>query len=183
MPAPRPTRVALVIGCLALGLAAAAAGCKKGTPTEPFNPPAPDPGSGQPGDGRASPEDRERSQNNLRQIGVAVHNYVSVYNRFPFPGVGPNGNPLRNASEKPLLSWRVALLPYLEQENLYRQFKLDEPWDSEHNKKLAAQVPQVYALDGAKTPEPGMTFYRMFVGPDAWRGGMGLSDIKDGSAN
>ncbi len=45
---------------------------------------------------------------------------------------------------KPLLSWRVALLPYIEQDALYRQFKLDEPWDSEHNKKLIAQMPKIY---------------------------------------
>src|SRR5262249_30438145 len=67
---------------------------------------------------------------------------------------------------KPLLSWRVQILPYIEQDALYREFKLDEPWDSEHNKKLIAKMPRTYALP---TPEqkPGETFYRVFVGRDA----------------
>src|SRR5262249_50595397 len=59
--------------------------------------------------------------NNLKQIGVAFHNYLSNHGAFPASAIyGKDG--------KPLLSWRVALLPYLEQEALYREFKLDEPW-------------------------------------------------------
>jgi hypothetical protein len=68
-------------------------------------------------------------------------------------------------NRQPLLSWRVALLPYLEQDELYRQFKLNEPWDSEHNKKLIAKMPRIYAIPGIKTKSPGLTHYRVFVGP------------------
>ena len=50
---------------------------------------------------------------------------------------------------KKLLSWRVQILPYIEQDNLYKQFKLDEPWDSEHNKKLIRQMPRIYMLPAA----------------------------------
>ena len=76
---------------------------------------------------------RQMSMNNLKQIGLAMHNYHDVNKRFP-----PAAN--LDAAGKPLLSWRVHILPYLEQEALYKQFKLDEPWDSEHNKKLAEIV-------------------------------------------
>jgi hypothetical protein len=53
--------------------------------------------------------------------------------------------------EQPLLSWRVLVLPYLEQKDLYDQFRLDEPWDSEHNKQLIAKMPAIYA-----DPDPAL---------------------------
>jgi hypothetical protein len=59
---------------------------------------------------------------------------------------------------KPLLSWRVAILPYLGERNLYNQFKLEEPWDSEHNKKLLAQMPAAYGAEGTDT------YYQVFTG-------------------
>jgi hypothetical protein len=68
---------------------------------------------------------------------------------------------------KALLSWRVALLPYLGEDNLYKQFKLDEPWDGPHNKKLLERMPKVYAAPGVKTREPYTTFYQVFVGGGA----------------
>jgi hypothetical protein len=48
------------------------------------------------------------------------------------------------ADGKPLLSWRVHVLPRLGEEALYRRFKLDEPWDSLANRPLINQFPQVY---------------------------------------
>src|SRR5205823_10918869 len=60
---------------------------------------------------------------------------------------------------KPLLSWRVHLLPFLEQDNLYKQFHLDEPWDSEHNKKLIARMPPVYRSSD-KVAADGRTTFR-----------------------
>ena len=74
------------------------------------------------------------------------------------------------------MSWRVAILPFLEQEQLYKQFHLDEPWDSEHNKKLIPLMPKVYlapgapqsALPGVNDPnESGVTYYQIFVGGGA----------------
>jgi hypothetical protein len=61
-----------------------------------------------------------------------------------------------NREPKALLSWRVAILPYLEEEDLYKQFHLDEPWDSEHNKKLLSRMPAVFATPG-KPRELGLT--------------------------
>src|SRR5258708_1665192 len=72
---------------------------------------------------------RSLTQNNLKQIGLAVHNYASTYqDKIPQNVLDKNG--------KAILSWRVLLLPYLEQNELYKQFKMDEPWDSENNLKL-----------------------------------------------
>jgi len=90
---------------------------------------------------------------------------------------------------KPLLSWRVALLPYVEQDNLYKQFKLDEPWDSEHNKKLLAIMPKIYApARGKKTREPYSTYYRVFTGKDALFAPNGknrftIGNVPDGTSN
>jgi len=102
------------------------------------------------------------SMNNLKQIGIAIHSYDSAQGMLPASGTG-----MKNG--KPLLSWRVAILPYLEQDNLYNSFKQDEPWDSDHNKKLIARMPKVY--QDPRIPEadrkPGMTHYKVFTGKDA----------------
>src|SRR5688500_9677116 len=72
--------------------------------------------------------DRQRSANNLKMIGLAFHNYHDVNGAFP-------GVAIRDGKGKALLSWRVAVLPYLKEDKLYREFKLEEPWDSKHNLK------------------------------------------------
>lgn len=85
----------------------------------------------------------------------------------------------------PLLSWRVAILPYVEEEALYREFHLDEPWDSPHNLSLLDRMPSVYRSPGDQPPQPHMTFYRVFVGPGTAfeRDGLSLSDMFDGHEN
>jgi hypothetical protein len=88
-------------------------------------------------DGEDNAEDRKKSENNLKQLALAMHNYHDVNGRFP-PAAS------RGADDKPLLSWRVMILPYLEQEALYKEFNMDEPWDSEQNKKLLAKMPDIY---------------------------------------
>jgi hypothetical protein len=91
------------------------------------------------------------SANNLKQIGLAMHNFHDVYSAFPAAyNTDKNG--------KPLLSWRVHILPYIEQQALYLQFKLDEPWDSVHNKKLIGRMPTVY-LSPASRNSLGKTNY------------------------
>jgi prepilin-type processing-associated H-X9-DG protein len=70
---------------------------------------------------------------------------------------------------QPLLSWRVAILPYMEQRNLYKQFKLDEPWDSEHNKPCAAALVKLYSAWVQPPLGPdgyGRTLVKRFTGPD-----------------
>ena len=76
--------------------------------------------------------------NSMKQIALAMHNYAAANNHLPPQCiVDKDGNRL--------LSWRVLILPYLDQKNLYKQFHLNEPWDSEHNLKVAATVPFPYA--------------------------------------
>lgn len=122
--------------------------------------------------------DIQLSANKLKQIALAMHNYADDNNTFPPAAVCDKRG-------KPLLSWRVLILPYLDQEALYREFKLDEPWDSEHNKKLLAKMPAVYRGPGAK-PDATTTHYRVFVGNGAgfdWVMGTKFADITDGTSN
>jgi RNA polymerase sigma factor (sigma-70 family) len=117
-----------------------------------------------------------RTQHNLKQIGVAMHNHEAAYKVFPGPAIfSENG--------KPLLSWRVALLPFLRQHDLYKQFRVGEPWDSDHNKKLLEKMPDVYRSPGAK--DPTATHYQVFVGPRTiFEGprGIGFAQIPDGTS-
>ncbi len=122
---------------------------------------------------------RAKSFNNLRQIAIAMHNYHDTNNRFP-PAV------IYSAEGKPLYSWRVLLLPYLEQDALFKEFKKDEAWDSPHNKKLLARMPPVYAPVRGKMKEPYATYYQVFVGQNAvfeGRDGRSLAEITDGTSN
>src|ERR1700731_3796855 len=80
---------------------------------------------------------RAQCTNNLKQIGLAFHNYHSANNAFPRAAI-------TDKQGKPVLSWRVAILPYIEQQELYKKFKRDEPWDSPHNKALLKEVPTTY---------------------------------------
>jgi hypothetical protein len=130
---------------------------------------------------RAAPADVFSSSNNLKFILIALHNYHDVKGSFPPPAI-----PDKNG--KPLLSWRVAILPYVEQEALYREFKLDEPWDSEHNKKLIGRMPKIYATPGDNKDDirAGRTRYRVFVGRGAaWEMNnlFTFRNFTDGTAN
>jgi RNA polymerase sigma factor (sigma-70 family) len=103
----------------------------------------------------ADAKQRKKSVNNLKQILIALHNYHDVNGTFPANVTDKDG--------KPLLSWRVLLLPYLEQDNLYKQFKLDEPWDSDNNKKLLAMMPRVFKT-GIEPKDSTKTYYQGFAG-------------------
>jgi hypothetical protein len=87
---------------------------------------------------------------------------------------------------KPLYSWRVELLPFLEQLALYNEFKKDEPWDSPHNKRLLSRMPKVFAMPGAP-PGETKTHYKVFTGPNtpfADKTGPRLpGDFPDGTSN
>jgi hypothetical protein len=125
--------------------------------------------------------ERERSANSLKQIALAMHNYLDAYRSFPtvanFDKAG-----------KPLLSWRVHLLPFLDQVKLYEQFHLDEPWDSEHNKTLIAKMPAVYQSSKNKgLLQAGKTNYLVPVGENFIFTGTSkaipISGITDGTSN
>jgi hypothetical protein len=112
----------------------------------------------------------------LRQLGVALEDYAAGHGRLPPAAIAaPDG--------RPLLSWRVALLPYLGRKDLYDRFKLDEPWDSPENKKLLNQMPGVYGPAGVV--RRSTTVHRALVGPGtAFADGRGITaEVKDGPAN
>jgi prepilin-type processing-associated H-X9-DG protein len=122
---------------------------------------------------------RAQSVNNLKQIGLAFHNFHSTNNHFP--------GDVRAKDGKPLLSWRVQILPFVEQQALFNEFKLDEPWDSPHNKALIERMPVSYAVPNAPA-EPGMTFYRGFSGKSTVFDpkvpeGVGIASMTDGTSN
>lgn len=130
---------------------------------------------------------RTGSMNNLKHIALAMHNHHDVYTNFP-PAYSTD------KEGKPLLSWRVHILPFIEQQELYNQFKLDEPWDSEHNKKLIPRMPAIYRSPNS-TAAPGSTVYLAIGGPqgviikptenpsDGRMFGASFADIVDGTSN
>jgi len=122
---------------------------------------------------------RTQDANNLKQLAIAMHNYAAAAGKG-FPPAA-----ICDAAGKPLLSWRVALLPYLEANDLYKQFNLNESWDSPHNRRLSALMPAVYATPAA-LPTLGETHYRVFVGNGAVLDqdrSTRLAQITDGTSN
>jgi hypothetical protein len=118
-----------------------------------------------------------KSVNNLKQLGLAMHFYHDANGHFP--------NNTADAKANLLLSWRVLLLPYVEQEELYKQFKLDEAWDGPNNKKLIEKMPAIFEIPLAKTAK-GETHYRGFSGTGAlFEKGkkIHLRNMTDGSSN
>jgi prepilin-type processing-associated H-X9-DG protein len=122
---------------------------------------------------------RTQCRNNLKQIGLALHNYHDVHGSFP-PAYTVD------SQGRPLLSWRVLILPHIERGQLYQQFHLDEPWDSPHNMTLAAMIPETYRCPSDPAALPNGTTYvgisgagTIFPGDRA----IGLLDITDGTAN
>ena len=85
---------------------------------------------------------RKMSQNHLKEIGLAFHNYQSKKNVLPAPVLygGTTG--------KVPYSWRVAILPYVSHPELYKQYDFDEPWDGPNNRKLLQMMPEVYSYPG-----------------------------------
>ena len=130
---------------------------------------------------------RMQSQNNLKEIQLAILNYESAYKSFPAAySVDEDGSPL--------LSWRVYILPFLGYTPLYQRFHLDEPWDSEHNIKLLEEMPEVFRAPESRAAV-GETVYlgnggengvlvsgqNKFV-PRGMRG-LRISSITDGTSN
>jgi hypothetical protein len=98
---------------------------------------------------------RVKSKNNLRLISMAMNDCEARTAMLPAGAIyGADG-------KTRLLSWRVALLPFLGYDSLYRQFKLDEPWDSPHNIKLLDQMPDEYRSPKDKS-DSTRTYYRVF---------------------
>ncbi|HEY1603706.1 MAG TPA: DUF1559 domain-containing protein [Pirellulales bacterium] len=125
----------------------------------------------------AEARNKQKTTNNMKRIMLAMLNYHDTFNKLPAAYSG--------TAEKPLLSWRVALLPYLEQQALYNDFHRDEPWDSEYNKALVAKMPDVYRAPTSVLKD-GRTVYVTPRGDNtSFPGGknIGLAHITDGTSN
>ena len=129
---------------------------------------------------------READANNLKQIGLALHNFHAVYGHFPAPITygkdGKGGVPH---------SWRIDLLPFMEQTALYNEYRFDEPWDSEHNLKLSNIIPVCYMSVSKGTASPFCVLTgtpeecekELFSTMFTTKKGIKLSDVTDGLAN
>jgi hypothetical protein len=106
------------------------------------------------------PDRKLESSTKLKELGLAMMLYEEDHGSLPpavlrDPGLGDRGQPY---------SWRVALLPYLGESELYSQYRRDEPWDSPANKAVLARMPRVFAPPVGRAAD-GLTHYQVLVGP------------------
>jgi hypothetical protein len=123
-----------------------------------------------------SDNNRFESLYRLHQIGTSLGKYHGANGVFP----ALNG-PGKKDAPHPGLSWRVYLLPFLGESTLFQEFKLNEPWDSEHNLTLIAKMPRAFGGRG-----DGKTSFHVLTGPGAaFQNDIGLNaeQITDGLPN
>jgi hypothetical protein len=125
---------------------------------------------------------RSQCSNNLKQIGLALHNYHDSYGEFP-PAF------LADEDGKPMHSWRVLILPFIEHAPLYKQYDFEQPWDGPENRRLLAWMPSVYQCPSdarSRQSRSEWTSYVAVVDPGtAWPGAKStkLSDFTGGTSN
>jgi hypothetical protein len=114
---------------------------------------------------------------------LALQNYQDTHGRLPPAAVCDEYG-------KPLYSWRVMILPFIEQDGLFKEFHLDEPWDSPHNIQMVERMPATYALPPRVAKRmgmlPGHTVMHVFHGRRAaFEGteGLNFKDFTDGTSN
>jgi prepilin-type processing-associated H-X9-DG protein len=125
---------------------------------------------------------RAHCMNNLKQIGMALHNYHDVYGCFPPPFIA-------DAQGRPMHSWRVLILPFLEEQNLYQRYNFAEPWDGPNNRELLGRMPALFACPAHRNPwvanpKPVLTSYFAVTGPGTAFPGdstVRLADVRDGT--
>jgi len=123
---------------------------------------------------------RSACTNNLKQIALALHNYHDTYQCFP-PAV------VTDKQGRPMHSWRVAILPFIEQRPLYERYNFNEPWDGPNNRVLANTAISAYRCPSDPNPSSTETNYVMIVGPGTIGGlpneKVGFRDVTDGTSN
>lgn len=117
---------------------------------------------------------RIRSAKNMKQISAGMHAHLAATGAFPPAAIC-------DTAGRPLLSWRMAILPFVGCGSLYTRFNLNEPWDGPNNSKLLSQMPDIYALPGDTTAPPGYTFYRVFVSKPGTAGAHAAFDWREGA--
>lgn len=122
---------------------------------------------------------RTQCKNNLKHIGLALHEYHDKFGSFP-----PSAS--YDSEGGPLLSWRVLILPCIDlpgTKELFDQFHLDEPWDSPHNLPLALKMPEVYRCPSDQKLTTRTMGYVAAVGDQTYfprQGTVSYDDVKDG---
>ena len=129
----------------------------------------------------AAREAARRSQCSCNFCGIllALHNYHSAYNALPPAYVV-------NASGRPMHSWRVLILPYIEQSALYNLYDFSEPWDGPNNVKLLNSMPPSFACPSRFSNPTNLTSYVAVTGPGTIFPGPSstkLDDVIDGTSN
>jgi Protein of unknown function (DUF1559) len=148
-------------------------------PTVNFPPINGNPARSRPSANSSANFQRQPATNNLHQIALALLEYQGKEGHFPPPAI-------YDAQGKPLLSWRVAILPYLNQEPLYKRFHLNEPWNSANNKRLLPMMPSAYRSPFGKVVGFNKTAMLAPIGQSAaffGREGRKLADFTDGTSN
>jgi tRNA A-37 threonylcarbamoyl transferase component Bud32 len=124
-----------------------------------------------------------QTRNSMKQLGLAFHNYHDTYKVFPASRGGRfHGKPKEG---EPPCSWRVAILPFIEQNDLFEQYHFDEPWNSEYNLTLLEKMPEVYRRPG-DAANSTVTGYVGFVGENTALGDgepKRIRDMIDGTSN
>lgn len=107
----------------------------------------------------ASQEAARRTQcrNNMKQVAIALQNYHADFGSYPPAYVA-------DEIDKPMHSWRVLLLPYLEAKPLYDKYNCSEPWDGPNNILLASRGPEVYCCPSDYHWSTGETSFMVAVG-------------------
>jgi len=121
---------------------------------------------------------RMQCRNNLKQIGLALHSYHDVYGVLP-PAY------IADEAGKPMHSWRVLILPYLDEAPLYKEYRFDEPWDGPHNSTLLSRCPQVYRCPSSKSGNASTPYLAVSGEHAAFGLGKSVSfrDFADGLSN
>ncbi|MBI1248587.1 DUF1559 domain-containing protein [bacterium] len=122
-----------------------------------------------------------QSSNNLKQIEIALLNYESTYGCYPSAY-------MPDADGKPMHSWRVAILPFVEESYMFDQYDFSQPWDSPHNLQVTKSMPLVYANPALSKADidQGLTSYVALAGPNtvlATQGWRKISEIVNGMSS
>jgi len=127
-----------------------------------------------------NPNYRSQCSNNLKAIGLGMHNYHDAYKEFP-------AAVLTDEDDRPMRSWRVAILPFIEQAALHDRYDYNEPWDGPHNQELADVVLEAYRCPSEMDPDSTDTSYLMIAGEGSIGGlpneGVRIAKVTDGTSN
>jgi hypothetical protein len=122
---------------------------------------------------------RTQCKNNLKQIGLAMHNYHDTFGQFPAAH-------LNDHNDQPMVSWRVSILPFIDQQVRYNSYNFNEPWDSAANSQLLAPMPVAYICPSHPAAGGINTSYVTIVGDNSLLGngkGVSIREVSDGLSN